>query len=277
MRARRPIPPTGTPRAGLVYRFAAWFGVGVMRLQKWQFDVEGLEHVPQTGGALIAANHQSFWDFFAVSKAPYERYGRPVRIMAKQSLFDLPVFGRLMYRTRCIPVDRTKGAAAFLKAIEALQAGELVLILPEGTISRSFDLLPFRSGVVRIAEAAGVPVIPAATWGSHRFYTSGRKAAWKWRLPVTVRYGPAFTPAEADDVPIDALKLRVQAELDRAISAYPDGTPAGEWWVPARLGGGAPDHVAVEEEWDRTRSVWKRSNTSGGDEENPPVVGPPRD
>lgn len=248
------------PQAGLIYRGAAWVGVGVMRLQKWRFDVKGLEHIPAEGGCLIAANHQSFWDFFAVASAPYAAYGRPVRILAKKSLFDLPVFGRLMYRTGCIPVDRGNGLQALHHAIDALRRGELVLILPEGTISRSFDLLTLRSGAARMALEAGVPLVPAATWGTHRFYTSGRRPRWSWRLPVTARYGTPLRPSsDADPAEVTKeLQVAMQSVLDSAVDAYPDGSPSGAWWVPARLGGGAPDHAEVEAEWKRTRGSLRR-------------------
>lgn len=247
----------GPPRAGWVYRLAAWAGIGVMRLQRWRFNISGQEHVPAEGGALIAANHQSFWDFFAVSRYPYEALGRPVRILAKKSMFEVPLFGRFMYATGCIPVDRSRGVEAFRGAIEALQRGELVLIMPEGTISRSFDLLPFRSGAARMAQTAGVPLIPAASWGSHRFHTSLRRARFRWKLPVSVRYGSPFTPIGDAAETSELLKEAVQAQLDRAIDSYADGSPTGAWWVPARLGGGAPDHILVEQEWEDTRASWK--------------------
>lgn len=253
---------TEVPKAGWAYRFAAWAGILVMRLQRWRFDVKGLGHVPTSGGAVIVANHQSFWDFFAVCRYPYETLGRPVRILAKKSMFEVPIFGRvIMYGTGCIPVDRSNGVGAFNAAIEALQAGELVLVLPEGTISRSFDLLPFRSGALRMAQTAGVPIIPAATWGSHRFYTSLRRPAWRWRLPISVRYGNPIDPAGHSAEELKSLQANVQTQLDDAIADYPDGSPPEAWWVPARLGGGAPPHDKVEVEWAQTRAAWKNGNS----------------
>ena len=91
-------PELGVPTAGWVYRLAAWVAFTIMRLQRWRFDVAGLGNLPRTGGAVVAANHQSFWDFFTVGRAGYLGYGRPVRILAKESLFRAPVFGWLMRR-----------------------------------------------------------------------------------------------------------------------------------------------------------------------------------
>lgn len=238
--ARAPTDPV--PTASWPYRSAAWVAFTVMRLQRWRFDVHGLEHVPRSGGAVIAANHSSFWDFFTVGRAPYLRLGRPVRILAKASLFDAPVFGSLMRRAEHIPVHRGSGAGALRSAVSALRAGELVLVLPEQTISPSFELLPFKAGAARMAASAGVPLIPTASWGSHRFHTVGRWPRWSWRLPVSIRYGPPLRPGPDDDPSAVTAELRhrVQSLLDDARASYPDGTPAGAWWVPVQLGGGAP-------------------------------------
>jgi 1-acyl-sn-glycerol-3-phosphate acyltransferase len=240
------------PAAGPLYRVAAWVAFAVMRLQRWRFHVEGLEHVPQVGGAVIASNHTSFWDFFTTGRGPYLRWGRPVRILAKASLFGLPVFGWLMRRAEHIPVHRGAGGPAIASAVEALRDGELVLVLPEQTISPSFELLPFKRGAARMAAAAGVPLVPSVSWGSHRFHTTGRRPRWSWRLPVVVHYGaPLHLAPDADLQGATAeLRRRMQALLDEAQRTYPDGCPAGAWWVPARLGGSAPaiDHDAFLDE-----------------------------
>lgn len=124
----------------------------------------------------------------------------------------------------------------------------MVLVLPEETISQSFDLLQFKSGAVRMARSAGVPLIPAVSWGSHRFFTTGHRPRWRWRLPVTVRFGAPLVVGPDDDVEVitKELRTRMQTMLGEAIESYPDGTPAGEWWIPHRLGGRAPEHGTVE-------------------------------
>ncbi|NNC93779.1 MAG: 1-acyl-sn-glycerol-3-phosphate acyltransferase [Acidimicrobiia bacterium] len=257
---RRPKPPAGVPGPGLIYRFAAWVGVTVMRLQRWRFDVEGLEHLPARGGCVIAANHTSFWDFFAVAQFPYLRLGRPVRILAKASLFRLPIFGQLITRTGCIPVERGNGGDALVHAVTSLHGGEVVLLLPEETISRSFELLPFMTGAVRMAQKAGVPLVPAVSWGSHRFFTTGRRPRWWWRLPVSVRFGEPLMVSGDDDVEVvtKELRARMAAMLVDAVDRYPDGAPAGAWWVPDRLGGAAPKHDAIERDHQATRARWRR-------------------
>jgi 1-acyl-sn-glycerol-3-phosphate acyltransferase len=91
-------------------------------VQRWRFDVHGLEHVPRLGGAVIASNHTSFWDFFTVGRGPYLGWGRPVRILAKESLFRVPVFGPLMRRAEHIPVHRGAGAPALQRRRRAARA-----------------------------------------------------------------------------------------------------------------------------------------------------------
>jgi 1-acyl-sn-glycerol-3-phosphate acyltransferase len=119
-----------------------------------------------------------------------------------------------------------------------------VLVAPEGGISMSFELQPFRTGAVRMAQRAGVPVIPSVGWGSHRLVTTGRRFSPRraWRIPVTVRYGPPIEVAVDEDPVACTARLHEVMErmLDEVQRDYPDGTPAGAWWVPARLGGGAP-------------------------------------
>ncbi len=255
----RPEDPRN-PGASWVYRFAARVAFTLMALQRWRFTTEGLEHVPRRGGAVLAANHASYWDFFLAGRGPYLAWGRPVRILAKEALFRAPVFGWVMRRAEHIPVHRGSGAHALATAIERARAGELVLVLPEQTISRSFELLPFKSGAARMAIDARVPLVPVVSWGSHRFHTKGRPLRPRWRLPVTVRYGPALHP-RADDDPeevTEQLRARMDALLDEAQRDYPDGLPAGSWWVPARLGGSAPAHEAVLREESERAEAWRR-------------------
>ena len=71
------------PRASLVYRMAAWVAFHAMAVQRWEFDVRGTEHLPTSGGAVIAANHTGFWDFFTIGRHSYYELGRPLRILAK--------------------------------------------------------------------------------------------------------------------------------------------------------------------------------------------------
>lgn len=250
----RPSDPA-VPRARLAYRMAAWIAFRTMDVQRWQFDVRGMQHLPASGGVVIAANHIGFWDFFTVGRAAYYGLGRPVRILAKDTLFEVPVFGRLMRAARHIPVHRAEGRDALGAAEAALRAGEVVLVLPEQTISPAFELLGFKTGAARMAAAAGVPIVPAASWGSHRFHTVLHRPQWQWRLPVSIAYGQPLVPApDSDPVGLtERLRQRVRTLADDLVETYPDGAPAGAWWVPERFGGGAPSPAEGAAYVDRVR------------------------
>ena len=157
----------------LVYPPVLLAARGVFRALGLRFTIEGAHHVPRIGGAVLASNHVSYLDFTFVGYGAREA-GRLVRFMAKESVFRHPVAGPLMRGMHHIPVDRAAGSAAFRGAMSALKAGELVGVFPEATISRSFELKEFKAGAARMAQAAGVPLVPTVVWGGQRIYTKGR-------------------------------------------------------------------------------------------------------
>ncbi len=127
----------------------------------------GTEHVPRSGGVLLACNHIGYVDFIYGGLAANPS-GRLVRFMAKRELFTHRYVGPLMRSLHHIEVDRGAGVASYRTAVEYLRAGEAVGIFPEATISRSFELKEFKTGAVRIAAEAGVPVVPVVMWGTQR-------------------------------------------------------------------------------------------------------------
>ncbi|MEX2328430.1 MAG: lysophospholipid acyltransferase family protein [Nitriliruptoraceae bacterium] len=228
----------------------------------WRIRVDGLEHVPLQGGAVLAFNHHSHADFVMVGWATVVERRRPLRFVGKREVWDSRWVGWLPRLYDQIPVDRGSAsgrAAAFDVAVDALRGGHLVAVAPEQTISASFELLPFRHGAARMARRAGVPIIPVVGWGTQRFSTKGIPLRLRRRLPVTVRFGPPVTVGPDDDPAAATARLRatMAALLDVAIRAYPDGTPPGAPWLPARYGGGAPTHDEVlEHHRRRTRRDW---------------------
>jgi 1-acyl-sn-glycerol-3-phosphate acyltransferase len=133
-----------------VYRLVVRTALGLFRVLGFRFTIEGEEHVPEVGGAVVVSNHVSYFDFMFVGLATRPHH-RLVRFMAKKSIFDNPVSGPLMRGMHHIPVDRGAGASAYAAAVEALRAGELVGVFPESTISRSFQLREIKSGAARMA------------------------------------------------------------------------------------------------------------------------------
>jgi 1-acyl-sn-glycerol-3-phosphate acyltransferase len=210
-------------------------------MQGIKFTVTGLENLPATGGAVIAINHTSYFDFtFAGYPAYLQGYGRKVRFMAKQQVFDHKATGPIMRSLRHIPVDREHGAASFEAACGALKAGELVGVYPEATISRSFELKEFKSGAARMALAADVPIIPHIVWGAQRIWTKDHpRKMWRPKVPISIAIGEPIPPTLPAGELTALLHSRMQHLLERVQDAY-GPHPPGEFWVPHRLGGGAP-------------------------------------
>ncbi len=139
----------------------------------WRRDWRGLDRIPRSGPAIVAINHLSYADPFVVGRAVWDA-GRAPRFLAKAALFRAPVVGRILRGARQIPVYRgTSDADSALRgAVEALGRGEMVLIYPEGTVTRDPQFWPMqaKTGVARLALLAPeVPVIPIGQWGTHTF------------------------------------------------------------------------------------------------------------
>ena len=206
-----------------------------------KFDFEGEENVPRTGGAILAINHVSYLDFAITGTAALPA-GRFVRFMAKKEIFDNKLAGPLMRGMHHINVDRSNGSASFVAALRALKSGDIIGIFPEGTISTSFEIKGLKSGAVRLAMGAGVPVIPTIVWGSQRIWTKGVKRDLRRKsYPVTVSFGEPITYQRGDDVEQAELNLRetLLGMLHQVQDNYPD-SHVGQRWAPARLGGTAP-------------------------------------
>ncbi|BCO33742.1 1-acyl-sn-glycerol-3-phosphate acyltransferase [Mycobacterium heckeshornense] len=233
----------------------------------------GVEHLPETGGAVIAINHTSYFDFtFAGLPAYMQGRGRKVRFMAKQEVFDHKISGPIMRKLRHIPVDRESGAASFYKAVEMLKAGELVGVYPEATISRSFEIKELKSGAARMAIAGDVPIIPHIVWGAQRIWTKDHpKKLFRPKVPIAVAVGEPIQPTLPAAELTALLHSRMQHLLERVQESY-GPHPAGEFWVPHRLGGGAPslaEATRLDAEEASRRAAAKaarRPDTAGGPE-----------
>lgn len=209
-----------------------------------RFTCTGQDHVPRVGGAVMAINHTGYLDF-TFAGLPARRNRRLVRFMAKDVTFKHPVSGPLMRGMKHIPVDREAGAAAYSAAVDALRAGEIVGVFPETTMSVSFELLPFKQGAARMAQDAGVPILPTVIWGSQRVLTYGhRRPASLSTIPISVDVGSPISVGPDGDVAAATEALR--AEMERMLHAAQERYPyrpkddADRWWLPARLGGTAP-------------------------------------
>ncbi|WP_027996656.1 MFS transporter [Simplicispira psychrophila] len=153
-------------------RFVAWVASRFI----YRFRVRGDAHLPTSGAAVLACNHVSFIDAVLLMAAS----PRPIYFMMDHRIFQVPVLGWLFRLAKAIPIAPQKEdpqvyAAAFERAAQVLQGGDLLALFPEGGITRDGQLQPFKGGIVKILERAqadglDVPVIPMALtnlWGSY--------------------------------------------------------------------------------------------------------------
>ncbi|MGH3713957.1 MAG: lysophospholipid acyltransferase family protein [Micromonosporaceae bacterium] len=136
----------------------------------FKLDFRGGENIPETGGAIVALNHVSYADFGTSVNFFYGNGARVPRFMIKSGVFKTFFVGRLLSSVKQIPVDRGAATAAesLKAAVASAESGELVVIYPEGTVTRDPDWWPMvaKTGVARLALATDVPVIPVAVWGA---------------------------------------------------------------------------------------------------------------
>ncbi len=213
----------------------------LFRIMDYRFHMEGTEHIPRTGGAVLVSNHISYLDFIFAGLAALPSK-RLVRFMAKDDVFKHRISGPLMRGMHHIPVDRGAGAGSYATALRMLKAGEIVGVFAEATISRSFTVKDIKNGAIRMAQATKVPMIPVALWGSQRLWTKGRpKQLTQRHVPLTILVGEPMYPKRGDDMAELTTRLHTSMSelVDRAQRTYPE-IPAGVWWQPAHLGGTAP-------------------------------------
>jgi 1-acyl-sn-glycerol-3-phosphate acyltransferase len=175
------------------------------------------DRIPVTGPAIIVANHISYADPLIVARFVYDA-GRVPRFLAKRGLFRLPAIGYILRKTGQIPVDRasTQALDSLLDAAQALRRGELVIVYPEGTVTRDPDWWPMRGkhGAARLALLApDVPVIPLAQWGSQfAIDWYGRRFRLIPRKVAAVTAGPPIELSRFRGADPNAATLREMTE-----------------------------------------------------------------
>jgi putative phosphoserine phosphatase/1-acylglycerol-3-phosphate O-acyltransferase len=206
-----------------------------------RFAVRGVEHIPASGPVLLVSNHRSYFDVVAIGLVA-ARLGRPVRFLAKQEVFDAPVVGRLARALGGIPVDRGNATSDPMRqAAAALRAGEVVIVLPQGTIPRGADffdpVLHGRTGAARLAAETGAPVVPMAVWGTERVWPRSAK------IPnmTAIAHPPKVTVSVGR--PVGLGLTDAVADTATLMGAIVDLLPA-----EARVA-----HVPTEQELSRTR------------------------
>ncbi|MDQ3963276.1 MAG: 1-acyl-sn-glycerol-3-phosphate acyltransferase [Actinomycetota bacterium] len=240
-----------------VYRPVIGVARALFASMGWQIRRFGAENVPSSGPAVLASNHIGYLDFVFVGYAAREQR-RLVRFMAKKEVFDHPVAGPLMRGMKHIPVDRFARASDSIDAaVAALERGEIVGMFPEGTISRSFVPRAGKTGAVRMAMAAGAPLIPCATWGTQRILTKDRPKNFERKVAIDVYVGEPIDYDGGDD-PVEVTARLMDAIgtlVEKAQGNYPQQPrPGDEWWLPAHMGGSAPTVADADARADRDRA-----------------------
>lgn len=175
------------------------FAIRCLMVALYRVRVLNAGNVPAKGGALLVSNHVSFMDGFLVGWAARHRH---VRFMIWRPYYDHWAFHGLLRALRTIPVD-LGGPRALTAAIQAarreLEAGHVVCIFPEGSVTRTGNLLPFKRGMEKIAQGLDIPVIPVhldRVWNSILSFAGGQffgKTPGRWPYPVTVSFGVPLT------------------------------------------------------------------------------------
>jgi len=209
-----------------------------------RFAIEGTDLVPRTGGAIVCANHRSYFDVAAMA-ITLARVGRSVRFLGKKEVFDAPIIGSMAKAMGGIRVDRGTGSDEPLRAAaDALDAGQLVAMMPQGTIPRGSAFfattLKGRWGAARLAQLTGAPVVPVGLWGTEKVWPRSARVPQVWNLAsppkVLVRVGEAVVlkgkSLDADTrrimqaisalLPPEAAVARVPTEAELALT-YPPG------------------------------------------------------
>jgi putative phosphoserine phosphatase / 1-acylglycerol-3-phosphate O-acyltransferase len=188
-----------------------------------RFDIAGTEHIPASGAAILVANHRSYFDAAAMSMA-IARSGRTVRFLGKKEVFDAPIVGQLATALGGIRVDRGTGSDEPLQAAaDALGGGEVVAVMPQGTIPRGpafFDPeLKGRWGAARLAALSKAPVIPIGLWGTERVWPRSS------RLPNILNLADPPEVRVRVGEPVDLKYRSLDADTKRIMTAITDLLP----------------------------------------------------
>lgn len=200
----------------LIHSCGIFWGRGCLWLAGLKLQVEGAENVRNEGPAIYVCNHQSNMDI------PLLYAGLPIqfRWMAKQELFNIPLFGFAMKRGGYIPIDRSNRKQAMhslTAAARRIQDGVSVIIFPEGTRSTDGKLQPFKKGALLLAVKAGVPIIPMAIQGSSQAQPKGSLRINPAPLKLTIL--PPVATAGLQTAQIEELTDQIHDQIARCLKS----------------------------------------------------------
>jgi 1-acyl-sn-glycerol-3-phosphate acyltransferase len=207
----------------------AWWRVGVPIVSPlvhllFRVQVDGIEHVPARGPAILAFNHVSALDGPVIAVETARRLGRESRFLVAAEQFRKPFIGWILRRYDQIPIRRGESDVdALEEAVITVREGALAAIAPEGRVNDDGEegLQRIRSGLARIALPTGAPIVPVGIWGTQQRYP---RSGFTMRRPLRIRLGLAFGPpmllegdaGEPGDV--ETLGTRVRERLERQVA-----------------------------------------------------------
>lgn len=207
-----------------------------------RLDWGGQPHIPADGATILAANHLSYMDIFAVSLFA-DSAGRYPVFLAKSSLFDIPVLGAIITKLGQLPVFRgqTDAALVLREAELVARSGACVIFYPEATVTRDPDQWPMvsKTGVARLALETGAPVIPVAHWGAQKILPYGDYLPRLLpRKTVRVIAGPPVDLSEFAGQPLTSRVLRaatdkIMRDVSVLLGQLRGETPPAEPFHPA--------------------------------------------
>ncbi len=215
-------------------KIVEWILGPIMRIL-FRFDSVGVDNLP-SGPFILASNHVSYMDPIMIQAVTIRRHKPGIfpKYLSKSELFNKKFMRWFMSNAGQIPVDRDSSHArdSLRHARAALEAGDVVGIFPEGTISLTLVPMSAHSGVGRLAVDTKVPVVPAAVWGTHRSWPKYHKRNFGFRRPIVIEFGEPKTYVGSDPVEASNDIMRQIVELvDDARSRYPTDAH-GAWWGP---------------------------------------------
>jgi 1-acyl-sn-glycerol-3-phosphate acyltransferase len=199
-------------RVGGVYDWAGTdWARDILRAARTPVVAEGLENIPRDRPVIYASNHSSMFDIWAL----FATLPGSLRFVAKQELFKIPLLSRAMRAVGHIPIDRAahkKAFAAYDEAARMIQRGtSSIVVFPEGTRSRTGELLPFKNAPFGLAIAAQVPVVPVYV---HHTFEILPKGAWRLRpRPIQLLVAPPISTTGLRPEDRERLRDEVRAAM----------------------------------------------------------------
>ena len=175
----------------------------------WDLKLKGIENIPTKGGLIIASNHQSYLDPFAIS-VPIKR---PIRFLAWDEVLDWPFVGRVMRALGAWPLQLERSdPSAIRRTHQWLREGGAVMIFPEGGRGQpDGSMIRFKAGAVRIALEARVPILPVTLRGAHRVWPRGSLTPGPGKIEII--YHPLFHPLQQPEEDARACARRLNEQL----------------------------------------------------------------